>query len=83
MDRIDASRRPATLIEELDEIRTFLYANDDLDAGRECRRYLEQILFRNTPHTRAVTPADVILQSSCWRAPQHDAEHQATCTAST
>jgi hypothetical protein len=60
--------------------RTFLYANDDLDAGRECRRYLEQILFRNTPHThtRAVTPADLKLQSSCWRAPQHDAAHQAT-----
>ena len=75
-DRLDASRHSNTLTEQLDEVRTFLYANDDLDPGRECRTYLEQILFRNVQQSRALTPADLSLESTSWRAPRHDAAHQ-------
>jgi hypothetical protein len=71
-------RRNAAVMGELDETRTFLYANDDIDPGRECRNQLERILFRAVNATSAVTQADVRLASSCWRAPQHDEKHHAT-----
>jgi hypothetical protein len=76
VESLGLDRRNAAVWGELDETRTFLYANDDIDPGRECRNQLEKILFHGVKASGAVTQAEVRLASSCWRAPQHDAKHR-------
>jgi hypothetical protein len=77
VDRL-GSDRSGLVTGQLDETRTFLYANGDLDPGRECRNFLESMLFRFANTGTPVTIGDLSLESSCWRAPQHDEKHHAT-----